>query len=85
MATLSNHEHRVVSLVPIGRDNLVSVDTSGHLIVWHVEDGSVFSEMHLDAASFSVTCAMHPLTYVNKILVGSKQVGCFFVYVNKPG
>ena len=33
----------------------------------------LYGEMHFDPNSFPVTCAMHPSTYLNKILVASRH------------
>ena len=33
----------------------------------------LYGEVHFDLATFLVTCAVHPSTYLNKILLGSRQ------------
>ena len=33
----------------------------------------LYTELHFDSDSFQVTCAVHPATYLNKILLGSRQ------------
>ena len=33
----------------------------------------LYGEVHFDLETFAVTCAVHPSTYLNKILLGSQQ------------
>lgn len=70
--TFNGHEHNVKLLLPFG-NHLVSVDESGRVIIWEVKTAELYLELSLDSESFRTTTLVHPVTYVNKILVGSEQ------------
>ncbi|KAK3592873.1 hypothetical protein CHS0354_004097 [Potamilus streckersoni] len=70
--TYEGHDCDVHLLLPFGR-HLISVDRDSHVIVWDVDTEGVYLEMDFDNESFKVTALMHPSTYLNKILLGSKQ------------
>ncbi|XP_077500929.1 LOW QUALITY PROTEIN: WD repeat-containing protein 36 [Amblyomma americanum] len=70
--TFSGHEHKVKLLLPFG-NHLISVDESGRVIVWEIKTAEVYLELSLDSCSFRASTLLHPVTYVNKILVGSEQ------------
>lgn len=70
--TFNGHEHKVRLLLPFG-NHLISVDASGRLIVWEIKTAEVYLELSLDSCSFRASTLLHPVTYVNKILVGSEQ------------
>nr|XP_037287666.1 LOW QUALITY PROTEIN: WD repeat-containing protein 36-like [Rhipicephalus microplus] len=70
--TFNGHEHEVKLLLPFGH-HLVSVDESGRVIVWEIKTAEQYLELSLDSSTFRASTLLHPVTYVNKILVGSEQ------------
>lgn len=66
------HESDVSVLLPIGR-HLLSVDITGHVRVWDVHNEGVYLSMEFYVKSFAITAAVHPSTYKNKVLMGSRQ------------
>ncbi|XP_026286831.1 WD repeat-containing protein 36 [Frankliniella occidentalis] len=70
--TYNGHEHPVHILLPFG-PHLVSVDESSNLKVWDVKAESLYLELSFDSKVFSITTALHPSTYINKILLGSQK------------
>lgn len=66
------HQQEVCLLLPLG-DQLISADSGGDVIVWDVESAEIYLRLHFDPASFEVSAMMHPSTYLNKILLGSRQ------------
>jgi len=52
---------------------LISVDKDSLLKVWDIKDGSEYLEMTFNNAKTKVTSLCHPSTYMDKVLVGSKQ------------
>ena len=60
-----------ISMIIFG-SSLVSVHDDNVLRVWTVEDAELHAEIPFDP-SCSLSCAMHPSTYLNKIVVGSSQ------------
>uniref|UniRef100_A0A6A7FQS0 WD repeat-containing protein 36-like n=1 Tax=Hirondellea gigas TaxID=1518452 RepID=A0A6A7FQS0_9CRUS len=69
---LEAHKHEVQFMAVIGR-NLVSVDVENNLKVWDVVEGSVYLEMDFNSNAFDITAMVHPPTYLNKVLIGSRQ------------
>lgn len=70
--TYEGHEKDVWFLLPFG-EHLVSVDEDSIVKVWDVASQSVYMEMVFANETFRVTALMHPSTYLNKVLLGSKQ------------
>ncbi|XP_077398724.1 WD repeat-containing protein 36-like [Vanacampus margaritifer] len=66
------HEQEVRLLLPFG-DQLISSDGGGLVIVWDVQSGDVYLQLHFEPATFDVSAMMHPSTYLNKVLLGSSQ------------
>lgn len=66
------HKQPVHLLLPFG-PHLISVDEGSCLKVWDIEAADLYTEINFEPESFEVTAIMHPATYVNKILVGSRQ------------
>jgi hypothetical protein len=62
-------------MLPFG-DHLIVVDESSRLTVVDVENGEHYAEIHL-GREFETTGICHPSTYLNKILLASKQVPDF--------
>ncbi|EEC05019.1 WD-repeat protein, putative [Ixodes scapularis] len=70
--TYERHESKVTLLLPFGK-HLVSVDEAGHVIVWEIKTAEVYLELSLEASTFGASALLHPVTYVNKLLLGSHQ------------
>lgn len=66
------HEQEVRLLLPLG-DQLISADAGGDVIVWDVQSAEVYLRLTFDPGSFDVSAMMHPSTYLNKVLLGSRQ------------
>ncbi|KAG7161754.1 WD repeat-containing protein 36-like [Homarus americanus] len=66
------HEASVHLMLPFG-PHLIAVDRLNNLRVWDIKVESLYMEMEFQAKSFEISAIMHPATYLNKILVGSKQ------------
>lgn len=70
--TYKGHEHPVQILIPFGA-HLISIDDSSNLKVWDIKAESLYLELSFDNKVFDITTAVHPSTYINKILLGSQQ------------
>ncbi|EGD76204.1 hypothetical protein PTSG_00909 [Salpingoeca rosetta] len=71
--TYREHAAPVHILLPFGT-HLISVDTANVINVFDVASEELFCTIdELPAATFKVSCVFHPSTYLNKILLGSKQ------------
>ncbi|XP_046327932.2 WD repeat-containing protein 36-like [Haliotis rufescens] len=70
--TYEGHKSDVHILLPFG-EHLISVEEDSHVFVWDIESQEIYLEMNFYNHSFGVTAMLHPNTYLNKILVGSKQ------------
>lgn len=66
------HQQEVRVLLPMG-DQLISADAGGDVIVWDVQSGEIYLRLHFDASVFDVSAMLHPSTYLNKALLGSRQ------------
>eukprot|EP00163_Fabomonas_tropica_P018552 TRINITY_DN32910_c0_g1_i1.p1 TRINITY_DN32910_c0_g1~~TRINITY_DN32910_c0_g1_i1.p1 ORF type:complete len:904 (-),score=197.62 TRINITY_DN32910_c0_g1_i1:61-2772(-) len=69
--TLEGHEAAVQHLFVFG-DHLLSVGADQKAVLWDLKEMTKFSEFPLPD-NFTVTCVMHPDTYLNKILLGSEE------------
>lgn len=70
--TYKGHEAPIQILLPFG-PHLISVDESSNLKVWDIKAESLYLELSFDSKIFNISSAMHPNTYINKILLGSHQ------------
>lgn len=66
------HEQEVRLLLPLG-DQLISADAGGDVIVWDVQSAEVYLRLTFDPETFDLSAMMHPSTYLNKVLLGSRQ------------
>ncbi|CAF3726851.1 unnamed protein product [Adineta steineri] len=71
--TLSDHKGDVQHLLPFGDEHLISIDESNTLRVWDIQSASVYFLLEFDPKNFHITCLLHPATYVNKLLIASRQ------------
>lgn len=71
-------------LLPFG-PQLISVDEASTLRVWKIEEAELAFELEFDVNSFEITKMCQPPTYLNKILLGSRQgpIRLFNVKTNK--
>ncbi|RWS24154.1 WD-repeat protein-like protein [Leptotrombidium deliense] len=70
--TYNGHEHTVKLLLPFGQ-HLISVDDQSFLKIWEIRTQEIYLEIPFSNSSFEITVLFHPSTFVNKILLGSKQ------------
>jgi len=70
--TYTGHKENVHLLLPFS-SQLVSVDESNELIIWDIDTQETYLNLKFEKSQFEITCLMHPITYLNKILLGSKQ------------
>ncbi|XP_047099467.1 WD repeat-containing protein 36 [Schistocerca piceifrons] len=59
-------------LLPFG-PHLVAVDSRGVLRVWDIKAEDVYTELSFECSLFEPSALVHPSTYLNKILLGSRQ------------
>lgn len=59
-------------MLPFG-PHLLAVDETNLLKVWDIKAEEVSLELNFSAETFTITAMIHPVTYLNKILVGSSQ------------
>lgn len=67
------HESKVHLLLPFGGSHLVSIDTNSLLKVWNVDDEEEAAEIAFSNQELHISAICHPPTYLNKILLGSRQ------------
>uniref|UniRef100_A0A1I8NQ29 Uncharacterized protein n=1 Tax=Stomoxys calcitrans TaxID=35570 RepID=A0A1I8NQ29_STOCA len=66
------HSKNVHLLLSFNR-HLIAVDEANIVKVWNVKEEDVYLEIPFKPEEFLVTAIAHPPTYVNKIVLGSKQ------------
>ena len=66
------HNHPVHIILPFGK-HLITVDKESNVILWHIESETLYLAMEFSNSTFEISAALHPITYVNKILFASKQ------------
>ncbi|MCL4119134.1 UNVERIFIED_CONTAM: hypothetical protein GTU68_064212 [Idotea baltica] len=65
------HSDDIILIMTLG-PHLISVDKKNILYVWDIKSEELYLQMEFSDA-FQISCLFHPATYVNKILLGSKQ------------
>ncbi|MPC30521.1 WD repeat-containing protein 36 [Portunus trituberculatus] len=65
------HKASVHLMLPFG-PHLIAVDKLNSLRVWDIKAESLYMQMEFPK-SFEISALTHPATYLNKILLGSKQ------------
>ncbi|XP_068248629.1 WD repeat-containing protein 36 [Palaemon carinicauda] len=70
--TYIGHKQDVHLLLPFG-PHLIAVDKSNKMCVWDIKLETLILEMEFQKSSFEVSVISHPATYLNKVLLGSKQ------------
>ena len=66
------HEHPVKLLLPFG-PHLISIDVKSQLKVFDIKAEKSFLHLEFDEKSFNISALCHPITYKDKILLGSQQ------------
>lgn len=66
------HKASVHLMLPFG-PHLIAVDKLNYLRVWDIKAESLYMQMEFQAKSFEISALTHPASYLNKILLGSKQ------------
>ncbi|CAH1267292.1 WDR36 [Branchiostoma lanceolatum] len=70
--TYEGHQKDVHLLLPFS-DHLISVDMDSVVKIWDIQSQELYLEMTFDNRTFEISALMHPSTYLNKILLGSRQ------------
>lgn len=70
--TYVGHKAEIHLLQPFG-DHVICVDKDNILIIWDVQSEEEYLQLNFDKNVFAVSAIMHPSTYVNKMLLGSRQ------------
>lgn len=68
----NGHSHHIHTLVAFGK-HFVSIDKESNVIVWSIETQEPYLEMNFNNSAFEICTALHPATYVNKLLLASVQ------------
>ncbi|CAF1316026.1 unnamed protein product [Rotaria sordida] len=71
--TLTEHKGNIQHLLPFGDDHIISVDESNTLRVWDIQSASIYLLLEFNIKNFHITNLLHPATYVNKLLLASRQ------------
>ncbi|PIK61910.1 putative WD repeat-containing protein 36 [Apostichopus japonicus] len=66
------HEKNIHLLLSFG-EHLISVDEASNLKIWDKETEETYLDVEFDNSAFQISCVLHPTTYLNKILLGSRQ------------
>ncbi|CAH3028123.1 unnamed protein product [Porites evermanni] len=72
VAEFKGHRSTIHFILSFG-SHLISVDEESTVRIWLVETTELYLEMEFNAKNFYVTCLTHPSTYLNKILLCSRQ------------
>lgn len=70
--TYTGHEHRITGLLAFG-SHIISMDEESVLLMHEIKSQEISLRMQFEKRDFHVTCFMHPATYTNKFLFGSRQ------------
>jgi U3 small nucleolar RNA-associated protein 21 len=70
--TYEGHKANVLFILPFS-SQLIAIDESNELKIWNIETKEEYLTLKFDKTQFEISCCMHPATYLNKILLGSKQ------------
>eukprot|EP00794_Sanderia_malayensis_P006767 gene6767-7529_t len=68
----SEHQFNIKCMLPFG-EHIVSVDERSSVKIWDIDDLDVYLTLEFQSENFDITTALHPNTYLNKILFGSRQ------------
>ncbi|CAF4154226.1 unnamed protein product [Rotaria sp. Silwood2] len=71
--TLTDHKGDIQHLLPFGDEHIISVDESNTLRIWDIQSASIYLSLEFNTQNFHITSLLHPATYVNKLLIASRQ------------
>ena len=66
------HEYQVKLLLPFG-PHLISIDSQSQLRVFEITTEKQVLHLEFNKKIFDISCVCHPITYQDKILLGSNQ------------
>jgi len=66
------HEAKVKLMLPFG-PHLISIDDNNVLKIFDIKSEEETTEIEFPRKSFPISCILHPPTYINKVLLGSKN------------
>lgn len=66
------HKKDVHLMLPFG-PHLIAIDKSNKMCIWDIKVEALHMEMEFQKSSFEISAIAHPATYLNKVLLGSKQ------------
>jgi len=66
------HNAEIHFMLPFG-EHMISGDDENVVKVWNVNSLETYLTLQFSKESFNITTALHPSTYLNKILFGSKE------------
>ena len=72
LCTFKGHAAEIKALIPVAY-SLISLDIDNNIKVWNTEDGSLYMEESISRSVFEISAMCHPPTYLNKMLLGSRQ------------
>ena len=80
--TYKGHQSKVKLLLPFG-PHLISIDEESQLFVFDIKAESQIIHIEFDKKMFDITTVCHPMTYKDKILLGSSQVNiqCYSIKI----
>ncbi|XP_030370468.1 WD repeat-containing protein 36 [Scaptodrosophila lebanonensis] len=76
------HQQNVHLLLPFG-SHLIAVDTGNVMKVWQINTEKVYLDMPFNNDEFLITALAHPPTYINKVVLGSRQGQLKIVNIKK--
>ncbi|KZT71306.1 Utp21-domain-containing protein [Daedalea quercina L-15889] len=62
----------IASILVLGPQLLALTEDGTRMLVWDIDSGELQANIHFDL-DFTATSILHPSTYLNKVLVGSRQ------------
>eukprot|EP00127_Corallochytrium_limacisporum_P003278 Clim_evm127s147 gene=Clim_evmTU127s147 len=66
---------RINKLYAIGKSVLMGINDDNEMIIWNLKERAEFARFPFASANFSIVGVCHPPTYINKVLLGSRQGG----------
>ena len=70
--TFKGHESNIHQILPFA-NHLITLDEDNILKVFEIDTADAYLSLNFPIDSFQITCMLHPVSYLNKILLASKQ------------
>ncbi len=70
--TFTGHTANIVQILPFAA-HLVSVDADNVVKLFDIDTTDTYLSLNFAKATFHITCLLHPVSYLNKILFASQQ------------